>query len=308
MNETISTLQTNLQNVIKGKDECVDMLLAAMLAGGHVLIEDLPGVGKTTLAKSLALSVHGTFKRIQFTPDLLPTDILGGSVYNPKEGTFSFHKGPVFTNILLADEVNRASPRTQSSLLEAMAERQVSIEGVTHPLPELFMVIGTQNPVEFHGTYPLPEAQLDRFLIRMEIGYPSDRHEHAMLYDQQLIHPTRELKPVTDCEQVAQLQDKVRHVHVDEALGQYIVDIVNSTRNHPELAMGVSPRGSLGLFRFSQALALMSGRDHVMPEDIQAATVPVLSHRVVLQTQARYGGTNKSAIIDQVVDGIPVPR
>jgi len=307
MSKSLDAIRENLRSVIRGKDDRIDLLLAAMLAQGHVLIEDLPGLGKTTVAKALARSISAEFRRVQFTPDLLPTDVLGGSVYNATKGTFSFHKGPVFTNIFLADEINRASPRTQSSLLECMAERQVTIEGVRHQLAELFMVIATQNPIEFHGTYPLPEAQLDRFLILMKLDYADAATEKQVLYDQALVHPLEGLKPVTDTEAINTLQEQVRNIHVADEVGEYIVDVTRGTREHDQVQMGASPRGALGLFRLGQSLALMAGRDHVRPDDVQRAAVPVLAHRIILDTKARYGGVEKATIIEEVMDRVPVP-
>lgn len=303
----LDAIRQNIRKVIKGKDDHVDLVIAAMLCGGHVLIEDLPGVGKTTLAKALAMSVSADFGRVQFTPDLLPTDILGGSVYNPKTGGFTFHRGPIFTNILLADEINRASPRTQSALLEAMAERQVTIENVRHELPGLFMVIATENPVEFHGTYPLPEAQLDRFLIRVELGYANEEDEKAILFDQRLTHPLAGLEPVIDVEAVLELSRGVREIHVADELGVYTVRLVRATRSHSQIEMGASPRGGLGMFHLAQAFAFMDGRDHVRPDDIQKTAVPVLGHRISLETKARYAGVRKDQVIQEILDQVAIP-
>jgi len=305
--DILKRIRTNLRKVIRGKDERIDQLLAALLAQGHVLIEDLPGLGKTTLAKALALSLDAQFRRVQFTPDLLPTDVLGGSVYNATEGSFAFHKGPIFTNILLADEINRASPRTQSSLLEAMGEGQATIEGVRYKLPTPFMVVATQNPIEFHGTYPLPEAQLDRFLIVMKLDYADAETEQRILFDQQQVHPLSQLKSVVDCDVIVQLQQQVRDIHVADELGRYIVEIVRATREHEKVAMGASPRGALGLFRMAQAMALMAGRSHVQPDDVQTIAPAVLGHRIVLETKARYAGESKQAIVAQVLDSVRVP-
>jgi MoxR-like ATPase len=303
----LNRIRDNLRAVIRGKEEKVDLLLAAMLAEGHVLLEDMPGLGKTTLAKALAVSLSAEFRRVQFTADLLPTDVLGGSVYNATQGSFSFNRGPIFTNILLADEINRASPRTQSALLEAMAERQVTIEGTQYDLPPLFMVLATQNPIEFHGTYPLPEAQLDRFLIRMSLGYVDRDTELRILIDQTDGHPLNRLEAVADLDDVAELRRQVREVHVDDAVGRYIVDLVAATRHHEQVLMGASPRGALGMFRLSKSRAMMAGRDHVTPDDVQECAVPVLAHRIVLHTKARYGGIPPEAIIEQVVDAMAVP-
>jgi MoxR-like ATPase len=307
MHEALRKIRDNLQSVIRGKNDRIDLLLAALLAEGHVLIEDLPGLGKTTLAKAIATSISGEFRRVQFTPDLLPTDVLGGSVYNATDGTFTFHRGPIFTNILLADEINRASPRTQSALLEAMAERQVSIEGRHHDLPRLFLVLATQNPIEFHGTYPLPEAQLDRFLIRMDLGYADAETERQILYDQAIVHPLENLKPAVERDQVAALQDEARRIHVAEEVGRYIVELVRATRQHDQVRMGASPRGALGLFRLSKALVLMDNRDHVTPDDIQFCAVPVLAHRLLLQTKAQYAGVNQASLVQEILAKVPVP-
>ncbi|QNN23849.1 MoxR family ATPase [Planctomycetales bacterium ZRK34] len=303
----LDRVRQNLRSVIRGKDEQIDLLLAALLAQGHVLIEDLPGLGKTTLAKALALSLDAQFRRVQFTPDLLPTDVLGGSVYNATEGSFAFHKGPIFTNILLADEINRASPRTQSSLLEAMGEGQATIEGVRYKLPVPFMVVATQNPIEFHGTYPLPEAQLDRFLIVMKLDYADADTERRILFDQQREHPLTGLGSVVDCDAIVTLQQQVREVHVADEIGKYIVELVRATRQHAKAAMGASPRGALGLFRMAQAKALMAGRDHAQPDDVQQVAPAVLAHRIVLETKARYAGQDKTAIISEVIDATRVP-
>lgn len=303
----IRAIRGNLNSVIRGKEDRITLLLAALLARGHVLIEDLPGLGKTTLAKCLAMSVNAQFRRVQFTPDLLPTDILGGSVFNPREGTLRFHKGPIFTNVLLADEVNRASPRTQSSLLEAMAEQQVTIDGERHPLPPLFLVLATQNPVEFHGTYPLPEAQLDRFLVRMRLGYADAETEQRIMFEQQHEHPLDHITPVVNEDEMTAVQDKVCDVFVAPEVGKYIVDLVRATRTHPSVQMGASPRGMLGLFRMAQAAALIVGRDHVIPDDVHEHAIPVLAHRIVLEPKARYGGTTKENLIEEVLRSVRVP-
>jgi MoxR-like ATPase len=303
----LGEVRDNLTSVIRGKDDRVDLLLAALLARGHVLIEDLPGLGKTTLAKCLATSIRAEFRRVQFTPDLLPTDILGGSIYDQREASFTFHPGPIFTNVLLADEINRASPRTQSSLLEAMAERQVTIEGVRRELPPLFMVVATENPIEFHGTYPLPEAQLDRFLIRMTLGYADAETETAILFAQQQGHPLDRLSAVADAATVVALQQAVQEVHVAQEIGRYVVDLMRQTRQHPQVQVGASPRGALGLFRLAQAFALMAGRDHVVPDDVQSGAVAVLAHRLVLDTKARYSGGSKEAVVEEVLKNVKVP-
>ena len=307
MDALLLRLRENLRLVIKGKDRELDYILAAFAAGGNVLLNDVPGVGKTTLAKAIAASVSASFKRIQFTPDLLPSDILGGSVYNPREGTFSFRQGPVFSQILLADEVNRASPRTQSSLLEAMAEGQVSIEGTTHPLPRPFWVIATQNPVEFHGTYPLPEAQLDRFAIQLALGYPSEEEEARILASQRESHPLDSLRPVASPEDVVHAQAEAKKVHMDEDLAGYIVAIVAETRREPRLALGASPRASLALQSMARAWAYLNGRDAVQPDDVKAVAVETLAHRLILETKAKYSGTTRAAIVKEIVAKVRVP-
>jgi len=268
----ISPLIQNIEKVIIGKRATIELMLVAMFCEGHVLLEDVPGVGKTMLARSLAVSLGGQFKRLQCTPDLLPNDVLGVSVYNQKSTEFEFRPGPVFVNILLVDEVNRATPRTQSALLEAMQEQQVTIDGRTYNLPRPFLVIATQNPIEYEGTFPLPEAQLDRFLMRLSMGYPSQADERALLIHLRREHPVTTLKPVTEAEKLVELQHKVWEIFVDDTLQEYIVRLVTATRSHPDLSLGASPRASLSLFKASQALAALRGRDHVIPDDIQFLT------------------------------------
>jgi len=302
----IPALKEQLGRVILGKPEVMDHLLVALLSGSHVLMEDVPGVGKTTLAKALAKSFAGDFKRVQFTPDLLPTDILGSSIYNPRDGSFTFKEGPIFTSILLADEINRASPRTQSALLEAMSERQVSIEGRTYPLPAPFLVIATQNPIEFHGTYPLPEAQLDRFGMKINLGYPDAGHEVEVLYSQFHHHPLEDVKPILTGEQMRELQTAVRAVRVDRKLGRYLVDLATATRLHASLKMGSSPRGTLALFRITQARAYLNGRDYAIPEDVKIEAVPSLAHRLALDTKAKYSGIHKEDIVRELLEQVPV--
>jgi len=305
--EKLRDLRENLGKVIHGKAECIEILTIALVAGGSVLMEDVPGVGKTTLAKALARSIDAEFRRIQFTPDLLPADILGSSIYNPVNGSFVFRPGPLFCNILLADEINRASPRTQSALLEAMNEQQATIEGEFHALPAPFLVLATENPVEFHGTYPLPEAQLDRFLVLLSLGYPSADVEVGILYDQTDGHPLDRLGPVVSRDEVVAMQQAVGRVKVDRGIGQYIVRIVEATRDESRLKLGVSPRGSLMLFRASQASAFAEGRDFVLPDDVQKLAPYVLAHRVMLTSKARYGGATKRQIITDVLERVKVP-
>ena len=305
--EQIDRLKQNLGQVIQGKREPLEILTVALLAGGSVLLEDVPGVGKTTLAKALARSLDLSFNRIQFTPDLLPADILGSSIYNPADGSFTFRRGPIFSHVLLADEINRASPRTQSALLEAMSEAQATIEGVRHPLPEPFLVLATENPIEFHGTYPLPEAQLDRFLVLLNLGYPDAEAELSILYSQQEQHPLETLKPVLDRETLIALQHQARLVKVEQSVARYMIDIVKRTREDQRLRLGVSPRGTLMLFRAAQAAALMQGRDYVLPDDVQRLAPYVLPHRVVCTSQSKYRGVAKRDIITEIVAQARVP-
>lgn len=304
----VSRIETNLARVIRGKDESIRLLLTALLAAGHTLLEDVPGTGKTTLAKSLARSIDGEFRRIQFTPDLLPADITGSSFYSPKEGTFSFREGPVFANVVLADEINRTSPRTQSALLEVMSENQVTIEGKRRDLPQPFFVVATQNPSDYHGTYPLPEAQLDRFAVRITLGYPDMEHEMEILYSQNNGHPLDDLDPVLTTLEVLAMQEQIRTVRVDRAIAEYILRLIERTRADSRLRLGISPRGSLALYRMSQSRAAIEGRDYVLPDDVRALAVPVLAHRVLLDTKSRYGGALPQTIIEEALEKTPVPR
>lgn len=303
----LDKLRSNLNRVIEGKSEAIELALTALVAGGSILMEDVPGVGKTTLAKAFAKSIAAAFSRVQFTPDLLPADILGSSIYNPVDGSFAFHPGPVFCNVLLADEINRASPRTQSALLESMSELQATIEGVLHPLPQPFFVLATQNPVEYHGTYPLPEAQLDRFMIQLSLGYPPRVNEVDILFDQAVVHPLDSIEAVVSRDEILELQLRVRKVHVDRAVAEYIVAITHESRIDARLKLGVSPRGSLMLFRAAQAAAFLAGRDFVLPDDIQHMAPAVLSHRIVLTSKAKYGGQSKIDTIADIIGRLPAP-
>jgi len=300
-------IAANVESVMQGQHEAVRRLLAAFAAGGHVLIDDVPGTGKTTLAKALAATIGAPFARVQFTPDLLPSDILGVSVFNQRDQRFEFREGPVFTSILLADEVNRASPRTQSALLEVMAEGQVSIEGRTHAMDPLFFVVATQNPVEFRGTYPLPEAQMDRFAMCLALGYVEAATEVAVLSAQEIGHPLAETRTVASREEVLALKARVRHVRIAEELKHYIVALVRRTREAPQVALGCGPRASIALTHCAKAYALFAGEDFVKPEHVQALAVPVLAHRIVVDPQARFAGARAADIVADVLKHTPVP-
>jgi MoxR-like ATPase len=297
-----------VEKVFLGKHEVTEKLLAALLCRGHVLLEDVPGLGKTILARALSAALGGSFSRIQCTPDLLPADILGVSVYNPKEGTFSYRRGPILANLVLVDEINRATPRTQAALLEAMAENQVSIEGKQTPLPDPFFLMATENPVEFEGTFPLPEAQKDRFLLCLSIGYPELDIERRIVEDQRRIeHPVQDVHAVTDTETIRGLQEEVVKLHVEEDVLDYILQIVRSSREDPAVRIGGSPRGALALYKSSQALAAIRGRDYVVPEDVKEMTVPVLIQRIILKAEAMLKGRQAKEIIETILDRTPVP-
>jgi MoxR-like ATPase len=300
-------IKANIGQVLVGKEDVIELTLAAILSGGHILIEDVPGIGKTTLARSLASSLDCVFKRIQCTPDLMPSDITGLHYYNQKSSEFEFRSGPIIAQIVLADEINRATPRTQSALLEAMAERQVTIDEATIPLPAPFLVIATQNPIELEGTFPLPEAQLDRFLLRLRLGYPEESEEEEMLLRFEGADPLADLKPVTAAQEVLEFQNLAQKVYVDPVLRNYLVRVVQATRKHPEIELGASPRASIGLYRCSQALAAIRGREYVTPDEVKALAPYALAHRVILKSQARLRERNAQSIINEVLGQVGVP-
>lgn len=305
--DTIGKIVANVEKVIVGKQQSIELAAMALASQGHLLIEDAPGVGKTMLARSLAKSINCTFKRIQFTPDMLPGDITGVSVYNQKTTDFEFRPGPVIAQIVLADEINRATPKVQSALLECMEERQITVDGTTYKIPPPFHVLATQNPVEYEGTFPLPETQLDRFLLRISLGYPSPADEIAIMENQQYTHPIEQLSPVADANDVLAVQEAVKKVYIDDLVKKYIVTIVEATRHHPAIFLGASPRGSLALFRTSQARALMQGRDFALPDDVKALAEPVLAHRLILLSTAQSQDKSGRACIAELLESIPVP-
>lgn len=300
-------LKNNLSKVIIGKDDSIALTIIAFLCQGHILIEDVPGVGKTMLARSLAKSLGCTFKRIQFTPDMLPSDVTGVSIYNQNTKEFEFRPGPLMAQIVLGDEINRATPKTQSALLEAMEERQITVDGTTYPLPLPFMVLATQNPIEYEGTFPLPEAQLDRFLMRIDLGYTSLSNEIKILQQQKLVHPISELEPVLTNDEITEAQNIIKHVHVSAPVEHYIVEMVRKTREHPEVYLGASPRGSLGLYRAGQARAALAGRDYVLPDDVKYLAPYILSHRVVVSPSARITDVKSTKIIREIVHALAIP-
>lgn len=310
MSESLKPLNkivANIENVIVGKRSSIELILISLICDGHVLIEDVPGVGKTSLVSSMAKSVNASFKRIQFTPDILPSDITGFTIYNQKEGKFEYHPGSIMSQIILADEINRTSPKTQASLLEVMEEKQVTVDGTTYPVPRPFMVLATQNPIEYLGTYPLPEAQLDRFFMKVSIGYPDKYEESFMLSRFQLSNPLDSLEPVVEGSEIIALQNEVKKVHVDKTINDYIVEIVSKTRWHQDISLGASPRGSISLFRASQAWAFYNGRDYVIPEDVKRMALPVLSHRIVLRQEARLKRITSEEIIESILKSVNVP-
>lgn len=305
--DIIQLISTNIATVIKGQESAIRLLLSAFISGGHVLLEDVPGTGKTTMAKALAKSIDSEYHRVQFTPDLLPTDILGVSIFDQRDHDFHFHRGPVFTNILLADEINRASPRTQSALLEAMGESQVSVDGIKYALEELFFVIATQNPIEYHGTYPLPEAQMDRFAMRFELGYVNEADEVEILTEQNDTHPINRIKPCASKLDVLHLRQSASSIRVSEEIKHYIVRIIRETRNISGVLNGASPRASIALMKSSQALALFDGLEFVTPDHIQELALPVIAHRLMLDSQARFSGLTAKGLVTDIIKSIPVP-
>lgn len=305
--EAVASIVANVEQVIIGKHQAVEMVLVALLCRGHVLLEDVPGTGKTVLAKSIARSIDCSFKRIQFTPDLLPSDVTGISIYNQQSQEFEFRPGPITAQIVLADEINRATPKAQSALLEAMEERQITVDGTTYPLPRPFIVLATQNPIEYEGTFPLPEAQLDRFLLRIHLGYAERNDEIAILRRQRQVHPLDQLQRVIAVDELLTLQEQIKEIHVDELIEEYIVAVVTATRNHEDIYLGASTRGSLALYRTAQAWAAVQGRDYVVPDDIKYLAAAVLSHRLIVTPAARVRNVSATAVIGDILNAVPVP-
>lgn len=305
--QAVDSIVENVGRVIIGKDPAIRLAMVALLSGGHILVEDVPGVGKTMLARSIAITTGCDFKRLQFTPDLLPSDVTGASVFNQQTGQFEYRPGPVMAQIVLADEINRATPKTQSALLEAMGEQQVTVEGVTHRLPSPFMVIATQNPIEYEGTFPLPEAQLDRFFMRISLGYPEPSEEVSIMDGREATDPIDLLQSSSTPSDIIALQQYTDSIYIDELIKQYIVDIANATRSHPDTTLGVSPRASINLMKGAKAFAMLQGRDYVIPDDVKGIAVPVMSHRVLLSPSARMRGVNQSTIVSEALENVNVP-
>jgi MoxR-like ATPase len=305
--EVAERVIVNVEKVIVGKHDEVQLALLALLRQGHLLIEDVPGVGKTMLAKSIARSIGCTFRRIQFTPDMLPSDVTGVSVFNQKTREFEFRPGPVMAQIVLTDEINRATPKTQSALLECMEERQVTVDGTTYPMALPFLVLATQNPIEYEGTFPLPEAQLDRFLMRISLGYPDTEDEITMMDSQQYVHPIEELGQVVGVEELLEAQETVKNIYIDDSVKEYIVAVVSETRKHPDVYLGASPRGSLALYKTSQARAALLGRDYVIPDDIKALGKVTLAHRLIISPSARIKNVDPKAVVEEIISSVPVP-
>ncbi len=305
--EVVARVRENVQKVIVGRDEVIDLALVAVLCEGHILIEDVPGIGKTTLARSLAASLGCAFRRIQFTPDLLPSDVTGINYFNQKTQEFVFRPGPVISQVVLADEINRATPRTQSALLEAMQERQITVDGETYPLPRPFLVLATQNPIELEGTFPLPEAQVDRFLIKLLIGYPTEEEEHAILLRFERDDPLEELDSVTTPDELIDMQRQVREVRVEESVRGYVVSVARATRDHQDIQLGVSPRGTLSLYKCAQALAAIRGREYVLPDDVKLLAPYVLTHRILISPATRLRGRRLADVLMDVIETVPVP-
>ncbi len=302
-----AALIAEIEKVIVGKREAIELVIIGLLCRGHILIEDLPGLGKTMLARALAKAVDCDFRRIQFTPDLLPADVTGTTVYEKGDGKFTFRPGPLFASLVLADEINRATPKSQSALLESMEEFQVTVDGISHELPKPFFVIATENPIEYEGTYPLPEAQLDRFLMKVHIGYPTPEQEVDILQRQVMVHPIENVRPVVAAAQVLAMQQALRAVHIDESLQRYVVDVVNHSRGHETVALGASPRGSLAMMRCSQGVAFLAGRDYVVPDDVKRVTEPALSHRLTIKPDHRMRGVTPGSVIEQILQSVAVP-
>ncbi len=303
----VETVSANVGRVIMGKHHAIQSTILALLCEGHLLIEDVPGLGKTMLARSIARSIGCAFSRIQFTPDMLPSDVTGVSVYNQKSQQFEFRPGPIFAQIVLADEINRATPKTQAALLEAMEERQVTVDGTTYPLARPFLVLATQNPIEYEGTFPLPEAQVDRFIMRVHLGYPERQHEMAMLASQQDHHPIQDLGQIVSAEDLTSAQDVVKTIYVDDQIKNYIISLAAATREHPDVYLGASPRGSLALFKTSRAFAAAQGRDYVIPDDVKALAVATLAHRLIISPSARIKNVNPDTIIQETLATVPIP-